>query len=312
MITIPGKSAVREFEYKISEYCNTEYSVSVCNASIGIMGAFYALGLSKQEIITTPLSWPGAISGLRMLGCKLKFCDVEKETLTINPLKLEKQITARTKAVFTADYLGYPAKLDEMKIICKKHNLLLIHDAANSFGSKYRNFFSGHFADVSIFSFGAKKLFTVGEGGCIVTNNKTINNDIVKHLSHPEIQSLKLDVQNPFALNTNINHIAADYGVKTFRQQIESIEERERNISAILKQYKLGNKNELTKPNYFKIIVKNKDITHIKNNILLSIEKLPFQKLIYQEDAFLNSNESFKCVIAEAALNNFSILKLIA
>ena len=154
MNPIHGNSVTREFEYRISEYFDSKHALSVCNATTGIMGVFHALGLSNSEIITTPLTWAGAFSGPLMINCKLKFCDVESESLTINPDIIEALISPDTKAVFSADLLGYPAQLDKVKEICLKHNLLLIHDAASSFGSTYKGFYSGHFADATILSFG--------------------------------------------------------------------------------------------------------------------------------------------------------------
>lgn len=312
MKAIPGNSVIRQFEYKIAEYCNTKYALSVCNATIGIMGAFHSLGLKNSEIITTPLTWPGAMSGLLVLDCNLKFCDVEEGTLTLNPEKLEQLITPKTKAVFTADFLGYPAKLDVVKSICKSHKLLLIHDAASSFGSTYNGCFSGHYADVTIFSFGIKKLFSLGQGGCIVTNKTSIYEKLIRYLSHPEKQSLELSTPNPFSLNTAINPLAAEYGINTFEKQLEKINRRRDNTYQWLKNLGLYNDFQNWHPNFFKIVLPHHLKRRIQNGAAAIINKLPLQDLIYKEPIFKNhqSVENLFCPIAESAFRNFITVEI--
>ncbi len=305
---IPGNSIIREFEYLISKYTGFKYCLSVCNASTGILGVVYSLGLSGSEIITTPLTWSGSISGLIALKCKIKFCDVEPKNLTIDPDQIEKHITPETKAVLSADFLGYPARLDKLKQICKKHNLFLIHDAASSFTTKYNYMHTGHYADVTILSFGRKKIFSVGEGGCIVTNNKRIYDLLVKYLMHPERQNTEAMRTNSFALNTNINPLAAKFGIDNFEYFIHLIELRKKEITSKLKKIGINENGIRDDPNYYKIIVSPGSANKFKSKTVLGI--LPFQKLIFNETQLTNfKNQSKKeYPIAENALNNYRII----
>ena len=103
---LPGPSVIKEFENVLAVHCQKDYVISTCNASVGILGVFWSMGLSNKEIIVTPLTWPGAIAGLLALNCKLKFCPVEPDFLTIDAAEISKLITPETKAVFSTDFLG--------------------------------------------------------------------------------------------------------------------------------------------------------------------------------------------------------------
>lgn len=301
-INIPGDSAVVEFEMILSQYTESDYVISTCNATMSILSTFYALGLSGSEIITTPLTWPGSLSGLIMLGCKFRFCDVEPDTLTIDPNKLGGVISSKTRAVFSSDFLGYPAKLDEIKAICEEHNVLLIHDSASSFGSIYKGHYSGYFADVTILSFGAKKLFSLGEGGAIITRNMDLYNQLASMCIHPEKQDYILggDV-NPFALNLKINPLAAELGVKSFFDALSSIRDRRQNLANKLNLI-FGEDILLLKanylPNFYNIVLTPRLLAKNKNTTV-KFYPLPFSKLIYQEDNFKSLNEANRCKVAE-------------
>lgn len=252
---LPGNSTIKEFEALIGKHCNKEHAIATCNASVGILGVFHALGLAGKEIITAPFTWPGAISGLLMLNCKIKICEAEGDFYNIDPEKLEDLITIDTKAIFSSDFLGYPCRLDIISSICRKHNILLIHDGASSFGSYYQQNQAGYYADVAVYSFGKRKLFSVGEGGAIITNNEEIYLSLLKSLTHPERQNIESDCYNPFSLNTTINPLAAKYGLETYKEQLIRINERSKNVTGILRKLLPCTKIKSAVPNYYKIIL---------------------------------------------------------
>lgn len=314
MVIIPNPSVVREFEYIIADFCKVKHALSVCNATIGILGVFHSLGLRGCQIITTPLTYPGAMSGLLLLGCELIFCDVDPDTLTINPQIIERLITPKTRAVFTADYLGYPARLDEIKSVCIKNNLLLIHDAASSFGAYYMDSFSGYFADVTILSFGGKKIFNIGEGGCILTDNSNIYSQLLKFLSHPDRQNLQQDDYYPFALNTNIHPMAAFYGLKMFDKRLNEIRSHQLEYYNLLLELKV-NESVLkgSIPNFSYLLLSPSDCKKISNIPDLNFGNIQNTKLIYDESTYNEISFKFKrkCPVAEDALCNYKALRLL-
>lgn len=249
-------SDTRQFEALLSKHFEDANVLAVSNATTGIMGVFYALGLSNSEVITTPLSWQGALSGLKMLQCDMKFAKIEEPSLTLAPESILPLITPNTKAVFTADFLGYPCRLDDIKKICTDHNLILIHDAASSMGSAYKGSYSGKYADVSIYSFGRNKPFTTNEGGCIVTHSEKIFEKLLYHLAHPERQSIQSCGINPFAYNTNLNIFAVEYGLAQFEQQLDKILIHKKNVESALQKCTEQNPYFIdAKPNFYKPFV---------------------------------------------------------
>jgi perosamine synthetase len=229
-------SDTRIFESMLSQYFDNSFVLSVCNATIGILGTFYALGLENCEVITTPLTWNGALSGMKLLNNKLRYAEIEEPTLTISPESVRKLLTAKTKAVFSADLLGYPVRLDMLKEICNEHHIYLIHDAASSFGSKYKGKYSGYYADVCIHSFNRNKVFITGEGGVISSRDETIYEKLVMHLAHPERQEIEFFTYNTWALNTNMNPVAIRYGIETFEQQTANMEKQKKRVCNLLKE----------------------------------------------------------------------------
>ncbi len=246
-------SDTRQFEALLSKHFDNDNVLTVSNATTGIMGVFYALGLSNSEVITTPLTWQGALSGLKMLQCHIKFAKLEEPSLTINPESILPLITPKTKAIFSADFLGYPCRLDEIKDICIEHKLMLIHDAASSIGSAYKGSYSGKYADVNIYSFGRNKPFTTNEGGCIVTHSDEIFEKLLSHLAHPERQSIQSCGINPYAFNTTLNVFAVKYGLAQFEQKLAKILIHKKNVESALSKILEQNSYFINaKPNFYK------------------------------------------------------------
>lgn len=273
---LPGASVIREFERLLAIHCQKDYVISTCNASVGILGAFWSMGLSNKEIIVTSLTWPGALAGLLALNCKLKFCPVEPEFLTIDTDEISKLINSETKAVFSADFLGNPCQLDKVKKVCEEYDLLLIHDAASSFGSYFKGYQSGYYADISIYSFGSKKLFSLGEGGAIVTHNEQIYEQLLYGVTHPDRQQVEYDICNPFSLNISMNVLAAEYGLKTYDKQIKFIKERAEKITGYLYEISQLSGYENRQPNYYKVLIRPYEILKLPSNSEEFLSELPF------------------------------------
>ena len=238
---LPYPSVILQFEKKLRDYFNIKHCIATCNATISILGVFKSLNLNDSEIITTAKIWEGALTPLFWLNNNLKYACLDKNN-NIDPKKIEKLISAKTKAIFTTDYNSTPSRLDEIKQVCEKYNLLLIHDAAKSFGINYKGKFSGFYADIAIFSFNMHKTFTTGEGGCVITNDTKIYLSLVKNMLHPKRQETILDEGeiNPFFLNCSINLLAAEYGLEHLKRKAIIFKEKTLNLKCISKQGKKG------------------------------------------------------------------------
>ena len=164
---------IKNLEDMLCRMFSARYAISTMNGTSALHLACIAAGITNgDEVITTPLTFAASANCVRYCGGTVVFADICKDSYTIDPLSVEKKITERTKAVIAVDYAGIPCRLQELKEICERHNLVLIEDAAHSLGSVYSGRPVGSIADITAFSFHPVKTITGGEGGAVLTNNK--------------------------------------------------------------------------------------------------------------------------------------------
>jgi len=160
---------VNELELKLKEYLKLDHLLYVSNGTIALQIAIKALDLAN-EIITTPFSYVATTSSLVWEGCKPVFVDIEKDTLNIDPTKIELAITDRTTAILATHVYGNPCNIEALQNLANRHSLKLIFDAAHCFNSKYDGNSLLKYGDISTISFHATKLFHTIEGGAVITN----------------------------------------------------------------------------------------------------------------------------------------------
>lgn len=165
---------VRNFEKEISKKLKLNNFLTVSNGTIAIQMAIKALKL-KGEIIVTPFTWVATLSAIQWEGCKPVFCDIERDTLNIDPLKIEEKITSKTVAIMPVHVFGNPCDVEKIAEIGKKHNLKIIYDAAHAIGSTYKGKSLLEFGDISATSLHATKLLNTGEGGACITKDNSLN-----------------------------------------------------------------------------------------------------------------------------------------
>ncbi len=167
---------VTDFENEFVEYIGVKHAISVGNGTDALVVALMACGIGEgDEVITTPFTFFSTAESISCVGAVSVFVDVKKDTYNINPSKIEEKITAKTKAIMHVHIFGQPAEMDEINKIAKKHNLLVIEDAAQAAGSVYKGKKSGSIGDVGCFSFfPTKNLGCAGDGGMITTDNDDI------------------------------------------------------------------------------------------------------------------------------------------
>ena len=164
---------VEKFEQAIAKYSGAKYAVAVSSGTVALHSAYAVAGIaSGDEVITSPLTFVATANSIVYCGGKPIFVDIDKDTLNIDPKRIEKKITKKTKAIATVDFAAQPCDYDEILKIAKKYKLLVIEDASHALGSEYKRRKIGSLADMTIFSFRPVKAITTGEGGMIVTNNK--------------------------------------------------------------------------------------------------------------------------------------------
>lgn len=168
---------VKEFEQAICAYTGAKYCVAVSNATAGLHIAALAAGLKAgDEAITSPITFLSSANCICFTGATPVFADVDEQTANIDPAEVEKAVSSKTKAIIPVHFAGQSCDMEKLSAIAKKHNLIVIEDAAHAIGSDYKNTKVGScaYSDMTVFSFHPVKTITTGEGGAITTNDKAL------------------------------------------------------------------------------------------------------------------------------------------
>lgn len=164
---------VAAFEEEFAAYCNVRYSIGVNNGTSALHLALLAGGVGPgDEVITVPLTFVATTAAIVYTGARPVFIDVNPVTYTMDPRRLEAAITPKTKAILPVHLYGQAADMDAISAIARRHNLLLIEDAAQAHGAEYEGRRCGSIGDLGCFSFyPGKNLGAYGEAGMVITNN---------------------------------------------------------------------------------------------------------------------------------------------
>jgi len=163
---------VSQFEEKFANYIDMKYGISVSNGTAALHIALLTAGIGQEdEVIVPAFSMGSCFMSVLQVGAKPVFVDCELETYNIDTSKISEKITSKTKAIMAVHTYGHACDMDEIMAIAKKHNLVVIEDAAEAHGGTYKGKKCGSIGDISCFSFYANKIITTGEGGMVLTNN---------------------------------------------------------------------------------------------------------------------------------------------
>lgn len=152
---------------------NVNYALSMSNCTDALHLACILCDIKAgDEVLCPSLTFAASVNCIKYVGAEPIFCDIiGPEDLNIDPLEIEKKITKKTKAIIVVHMAGFPAKMDEIMTIAKKHNLRVIEDACHGPLSEYKGKKLGTIGDVGCFSFFSNKNISTGEGGMLITNN---------------------------------------------------------------------------------------------------------------------------------------------
>ena len=163
---------VMEFEEAFARSTDTQCGVAVSSGTAALHAAMYAIGIGPgDEVIVPPMTFAATANCVVFQRGTPIFCDVEPDTLLIDPKQIEEKTTSRTKAVIAVDYGGHPCDYDTIRVITDKYALNLVADACHALGAYYKDRPVGSLADLSTFSFHPVKHITTAEGGMITTDD---------------------------------------------------------------------------------------------------------------------------------------------
>ncbi len=213
----------RQLEQRLTDYLGVEHLSLFCNGTIALLLALQNLRINGGEVITTPFTFPATPHVLYWNGIRPVFCDVDKETLNLDPDRVEELISPDTKAILAVHVYGTPCDVEGLQKLADRHGLYLIYDAAHAFGVSYKGRSLVDYGDVAMLSFHATKLFSTFEGGALILET--------------EAQKRRVDTLNNFGIageeavigpgiNGKMNEVQAAYGLLQLDRVDREIENR--------------------------------------------------------------------------------------
>jgi len=182
---------VDRFEQMVAEYTGAKYAIAVVNGTAALEIALKLVDVDeKSEVITQPLSFIATCNAISYCGATPIFVDVDRDTMGLSPTSLltflseqteqkqgrcyNKETGKRIAAVVPMHTFGHPCRIVEIASICRRYNIALVEDAAESLGSYYKGEHTGTVGDIAAFSFNGNKTITTGGGGMIITDDEAL------------------------------------------------------------------------------------------------------------------------------------------
>lgn len=164
-----------QFEQRVGELLEVAHVVAVTSGTAALFLALYALGVRPgDEVIIPDVTFVATASAVTMVGATPVLVDVDETNLMIDPDKVARAVTPRTRAIIPVHVSGRPAPMEQLKRIAQEHSLALVEDAAEALLSRYRGQFLGTIGQAGCFSLSPNKTITTGQGGLVVTNDSAL------------------------------------------------------------------------------------------------------------------------------------------
>lgn len=257
---------VQEFEERFAKLLGVKEAVAVSSgtdADAIACAVLYDLGARRgDEIIIPALTFVATGNAVLQAGFNPVFVDVNRETLNIDPKKIEEAITPRTRAIMPVHLMGKPAAMDEIEQIAKKHKLHVIEDAAEAHGAEYKGKKIGSIGDMAAFSLYAAHIITTIEGGIVITDNVQIA-DVLRSLRNHGIDG-KFQFKR-IGFSAKMNELEAAVGIGNIKIFDQILTKRRRNLLYLIEKFKQFEDHFITikeephekiGPHAFSIIVK--------------------------------------------------------
>lgn len=241
--TFLGGKKVRRFERDFAQKFGVDYAVSVNSATSGLACALGAIGVGPgDEVITTCMSFNATAMSILHMNVIPRFCDVSPVNYCLDPDKIPKLVSPRTKAILVVHLLGYPADMDKIQAIAREHGLRIVEDCAQAPGTKYKGKLVGTIGDLGVFSFQETKNMMTGEGGMIITNNSDLAVKCRLIRNHGEsIPSEESPVDmlvNNLGFNFRITELTAALGIAQLKKLDENNRIRQENSLYLIENLK--------------------------------------------------------------------------
>lgn len=284
---------VQQLEKELNKKLATKHTIAVSNGTIALQMAIKALEL-KGEIITTPFTWVATLSAIKWEGCTPTFCEIDPETLNMDPKTIEAAITENTVAIMPVHVFGNVCDVVEIERIAKKHKLKVIYDAAHAIGSTLNGESIMNYGDINATSLHATKLLNTAEGGACITSDSELAEKLrrIRFFGHNDQKDIVED-----GFNGKLTEVHAALGLANLKYYDEVLEDR--------KAKYLLYKNELSSiPNitFQKIVLGEPNYSYFPiifdtEEQLIKVEKVLNEVSIYPRRYFYPSVNTFQHIV---------------
>jgi len=281
---------VREFEERFAKLVGTKEAVAVSSgtdADILALAVLYDFGAKRNdEVIVPALSFVATGNAVLHDGFKPVFVDIEKENLTIDPAKIEKVVSRKTRAIMPVHLMRKPAKMDTINKIARKHNLFVIEDAAEAHGAEYQGKNVGQWGNMAAYSVYLAHIITTVEGGIVTTDKEEFAQILRSLRCHGRACKCKVCIVNTsngycpkrfkrgrdirfvferVGYSSKMNELEAAVGIGSLKMYQAIIDKRRYNLLTMIKRFQefdkhlftiKQEKDEKIGPHAFPVIVK--------------------------------------------------------
>ena len=238
---------VKEFEEKFAALFGVKHGVAVSSgtdADALACAVLYDFGARRgDEIIVPALSFIATGNAVFQAGFTPVFVDVRRETLNMDPAKIEEKITSRTRAIMPVHLMGKPADMDAVRRIAGKHGLKIIEDAAEAHGAEYRGEKIGAMGDMACFSLYAAHIITTIEGGMVLTNSDRMAEALRSLRNHGMVGKFTFE---RIGFSAKMNELEAAVGLGNIEIFDEILAKRRRNMSYLIEKFRRFDKVFIT------------------------------------------------------------------
>lgn len=226
---------VGAFEEAFARRVGTQHAISVCNGTVALHLALVALGIGPgDEVLVPTLTYIASVNTITYTGATPVFVDSLRSTWQMDPEDVRRRITPRTRAIMVVHLYGQACDMGALGAIAREHRLLIVEDCAEAFGTWYGDRHAGSLGDIATFSFFGNKTITTGEGGMVVTNDKTLG-ERARHFKGQGLAAHRQYWHDVVGYNYRMTNIAAAIGLAQIERADEFIS-RKRELARLYAQ----------------------------------------------------------------------------
>lgn len=211
---------VKTFEYKWGDFCGTKHAIGAANGTAALHAVLHGMGIGlHDEVIIPSHTFVATAESVRLTGAKPVFAEILPDTMLLDPASVEHAITPKTKAIVAVHLYGMPCDMDVLNEIGRQRGVLVVEDAAQAHGARYKGRMAGSLGHAAAFSFfPGKNLGAIGDAGGITTSDERLAEKVRLYVDHGRKSkyehlvmgtNYRLDTLQAAVLTTKLRHLRA-------------------------------------------------------------------------------------------------------